>query len=436
VRAAMSITDNCAALGEMTIHLVSTVTDCSLRIQVEVSDLAGNIGGDVTIVRVDPNPPVVAIDEAASVPWYRTVAEATAAVARAAHATDDCNVVTVDAPTLVGSCAQVQASVTARDTCGNVTTGHTVVRIDGTPPTVSIPRTLTNACFTSIDAAEQAVRSAATIIDDCTPVAELDVRVDSTVTDCLMRVRIEAIDHAGNRAIDAVTVRVDTAIPTVEIQRLLLGFKGEVLGFQTPPCYPTVAAAEAAVLAVTRFADNCTPAERISKSVSSSGDPCALLVTVRGTDECLLENTDSVVVRVDAAVPSVSCSVARDRLWPANHDMVDVGFTYSVTDNCPGPLQLYFSVTSDEPTASSEGAGQTSPAPDAELRRTLAGVVTGARLRAERATAGDGRVYRITVRAVDPCGNVGEASCTVSVPPSPNSAAVDSGQYYDATQVN
>ena len=68
--------------------------------------------------------------------------------------------------------------------------------------------------------------------------------------------------------------------------------------------------------------------------------------------------------------------------------------------------------------------------------RDLDGVFAGVRVRAERSTSDDGRVYAITVTATDPCGNVGRATCTVEVPPTKNGDAVDSGQFYDATGVN
>ena len=127
-----------------------------------------------------------------------------------------------------------------------------------------------------------------------------------------------------------------------------------------------------------------------------------------------------------------------DHLQPPNHEMTDVGFSYTATDNCSGQneLEVAVSVTSDEPTASADGAGQTTPAPDAAILRNLDGTIGGIRLRAERSSAGDGRVYQITVQATDACGNVGTAVCTVSVSPANGHPAVDGGQYYDATQVN
>ena len=59
---------------------------------------------------------------------------------------------------------------------------------------------------------------------------------------------------------------------------LLLGFRGEVLGFQVPPCYASVAAAEADVLRATRLSDGCSETATLAPTVSSSGDPCGTIV--------------------------------------------------------------------------------------------------------------------------------------------------------------
>ncbi len=139
---------------------------------------------------------------------------------------------------------------------------------------------------------------------------------------------------------------------------------------------------------------------------------------------------------MDAEDPVVTCAVATDKLSPPNHTMRNVGFTFTATDNCTGEPEIEIFITSDETTASANGAGQTSPAPDAFILRDLDGVFQGILLRSERSTRGDGRVYEITVRATDECGNVGECSANVSVSPANGQPATDSGQFYDATEVN
>ncbi len=237
-----------------------------------------NASGVIDECGEDTYPPVVHIDAAVSNVWYRSLAEASAAVSRGFLAFDECQTTSEEDPVIGGSCDSVAASVTASDACGNAAMANTVVKVDSTPPSVLIDTAVENQCVTSVKAGEQAVLAATTLGDDCTPVSELDFRLDSTVTECSLRVREEAIDHAGNRTVNAVTVRSDAERPAVEIERLLLGFRGEVLGFQTPVCYDTVAEAEAEVLQVTRMQDNCSAAEDVTRSVSSSGVAAGALV--------------------------------------------------------------------------------------------------------------------------------------------------------------
>lgn len=394
--------------------------------------------GDVDECDEDTFGPIMYIDPAARLACYKDAAEAAEAIALAVFAFDDCESVTVNPPVVLGDECDVEVQVTATDACGNATTVSTVVTIDPDGASITIDPTVADVCYDSIDEAEQAVLGAATIEDNCSSEEDLTITVHSSVTECALRVRLDVVDKCGNTSTAAITVRVDTHLPQVDVQELLLGFRGEVLAFQTPVCYETVADAEAAVLAVTHFADNCTAAETLSKSVSSAGDPCSLEVTSEAVDECGNVNSNSVTVRVDAEDPVVTCSVALDTLSPPNHMMINVGFSYTATDNCSGAdeLEVDVRVTSDEPTASADGAGQTVPAPDAAILRNLDGSIGGITLRAERSTADDGRVYRITVIATDACGNVGTAICTVSVSPADGQPAVDSGQFYDATQVN
>lgn len=395
-----------------------------------------NSSGVIDECAEDTFSPVVHIDAAVSNVWYRSLAEASAAVARGFGAIDECQTTSAAAPVIAGLCQNVMASVTATDSCGNAATANTVVKVDASAPMVTINPDVDDTWYATVQEAEAAVLAATNIVDDCTSLADLNMSVHSTVTPCSLRVRVEATDLAGRSSAAAITVRVDPELPQVETKRLLLGFRSEVLGFQTPVCYDTAAEAEAAVLGVTRFADNCTQTSLIDKSVSSSGDLCSLEVTTLGKDECENENTDSVIVRVDDVIPRVDCSVAADNLWPPNHEFVDVGFQFTASDNCSGDLAVQIDVTSDERTASASGAGQASPAPDAEILRDLDGQFVGVRVRSERSNAADGRVYAISVTATDPCGNVGRSTCTVEVRSSPGNPAVDSGQFYDATAVN
>ncbi len=163
--------------------------------------------------------------------------------------------------------------------------------------------------------------------------------------------------------------------------------------------------------------------------------PCTI------SDKCELKISDAYGPRydysfstfsiVDNRAPSISISVKKKSLWPPDHKMVDIGFKYSVIDNCDPDPVIKIKVTSDEPTATEASSGGAKYFPDAVVDRN--GKI---QLRAECATDGDGRVYQIVVTAKDSSGNVSEAKVDVRVNRKPTRIAVDSGQFYDATAKN
>jgi hypothetical protein len=99
-------------------------------------------------------------------------------------------------------------------------------------------------------------------------------------------------------------------------------------------------------------------------------------------------------------------TVSPDTLWPPNHKMVDVTVVPTVHDDRDGAVACTIaSVSSSEPVAD-DG---TSPDWDA---------VTGltARLRAERAGNGNGRIYTLTLVCTDAAGNRASRNVAVTVP--------------------
>ncbi len=130
---------------------------------------------------------------------------------------------------------------------------------------------------------------------------------------------------------------------------------------------------------------------------------------------------------VTDAHPSIDC------LWPPNHKFVDITIE-GVTDPDGDAVTITIkNITSDEPTASIDGAGGDKHAPDAD------GVGTDtARVRAERSGNEDGRVYEITFLASDGIGEPVEGTVQVKVPhdQSGDCVSIDSGQIYDATKIN
>ncbi len=129
-----------------------------------------------------------------------------------------------------------------------------------------------------------------------------------------------------------------------------------------------------------------------------------------------------------AAYASIDC------LWPPNHKFVDISIL-GVTDPDGDPVTITITdITSDEPTATDKGSGGAKHAPDAS------GVGTDtASVRAERSGNGDGRVYEIHFTASDGISGECEGSVMVKVPHDQSDKtcpAIDSGQNYNATEIN
>jgi uncharacterized protein len=123
---------------------------------------------------------------------------------------------------------------------------------------------------------------------------------------------------------------------------------------------------------------------------------------------------DAVLVGLDSCdeiAPALEVSLTRNRLWPPNHKYVSVDATAVATDDFdPTPTVTLVSVTSSEPdNAPGGGDGNTTSDIVVVDRDTF-------RLRAERDENGTGRVYTVTYRAADACGNTTTETATVTVP--------------------
>lgn len=114
-------------------------------------------------------------------------------------------------------------------------------------------------------------------------------------------------------------------------------------------------------------------------------------------------------VCVDRMPPTLHVTLSPNALFPPNHKDVTVNAMVTLTDNAdPNPTLALVSVTSNEPD---NGLGDSDTPNDIVIVNQ-----TTFQLRAERAGAGDGRIYSVTYRAADACGNSTSTSATVSVP--------------------
>jgi len=130
--------------------------------------------------------------------------------------------------------------------------------------------------------------------------------------------------------------------------------------------------------------------------------------TYKAHDGTVGSNTVSVTVHIaDTQPPAISAAVATGSLWPVNHDLVNVGLSFTATDNSSA-VTTHVAVYSDEDDVTS-GGGEQSP----DAKNIAAGTL---RLRAERSGNGDGRVYLILLTAADAFANTSHSCLTVVVP--------------------
>ena len=162
-------------------------------------------------------------------------------------------------------------------------------------------------------------------------------------------------------------------------------------------------------------------------------------VALMVTDPSGEGDTDQIVITVeDTTPPTVSVATSPASLWPSNHKYVGITLTVSVSDACDASPVVSATVVSDElDDANGKGDGKST----GDIKVTTAGgdmllssndvpevtfdpVNDELQLRAERSGSGDGRLYTITVTAVDGAGNSASSTATVTVPHDQGSANV------------
>jgi len=115
---------------------------------------------------------------------------------------------------------------------------------------------------------------------------------------------------------------------------------------------------------------------------------------------------------VDNPVPIVTASVVASMIPQNNHELINVGLAASATDGACANPAVVVDVFGDEDDETATGSGEIfSPDATGLAPATL-------RLRSERVSTGDGRVYLIVVTATDEAGGTGFAALTVGVPKS------------------
>jgi hypothetical protein len=120
-------------------------------------------------------------------------------------------------------------------------------------------------------------------------------------------------------------------------------------------------------------------------------------------------NSDEVKITVvDAVAPVVSDVLANPSvMWPPNHEFVPVTLTVAATDNFDVPMCRVVDITHSENT-NGTGDGDTDPDWDFSSASTFQEGPLTVLMRAERAEAGTGRTYTVTVDCADSFGNISD----------------------------
>jgi hypothetical protein len=77
--------------------------------------------------------------------------------------------------------------------------------------------------------------------------------------------------------------------------------------------------------------------------------PAGSFITSTASGGPTSEFSQCIEVESDTAPPQVTIDASKTMLWPPNHDLVDVGFTYTVQDNSDPNPALSIGVTSNQP---------------------------------------------------------------------------------------
>jgi hypothetical protein len=269
--------------------------------------------------------------------------------------------------------------------------------VDTTPPDINCPADVTLECpaDTSVGA-----NGLATAIDNCDDSPEI-VYGDMYYGTCkkVIERTWTATDAAGNSSscVQVITV-ADTTPPVIVCPADV-----------TLEC-PADTSVEANGSATA--SDTCSSVTITHSDVwqPDCGNTGTLTRTWTATDECGNSSTCvQVITVVDTTPPEFALAVSPTVLWPANHKMVLITPSWTVSDKCDASPEVSLVSISVNETDDAKGAGNTSD--DIQI-----GGDGSIYLRAERSGKGGDRIYTITYRAVDDCGNATVRRAIVTVP--------------------
>ncbi len=170
---------------------------------------------------------------------------------------------------------------------------------------------------------------------------------------------------------------------------------------------------DASGVAITEYQVNDGDSITYTGSIPAFGDGI-YTVNYRIIDQAgNVEQTRTIVFKVDTTGPSLTIKLDRTSIWPPNHKMVTILAEVNGSDSLSGIESIVLSsITSNEPDQGTDAEDQPNDIQDAEMDT----FDTSFSLRAERSGEGTGRIYTITYTATDKAGNQTVVPVTVTVP--------------------
>jgi len=385
-------------------HPSGTVVDTGGMHQVEVTatDASGNSVGAMCVIEIiDFTPPVLTVSP--DVTAEQTELGGARPDIGQATAVDDFDpnpTVTNDAPVLF-PLGTTDVTWTAEDRLGNVSTATQTVTIeDTTSPQIAAPSDVRAEQTSRPGTPADLVNLGAPVVGDiCDAAPTVTNNAPDTFPLGETVVVWTATDESGNEATAQQKVTIeDTTSPEITAPSDIRAEQTSRAGTPVDLGTPVVSDICDAAPTVTNNAPDVFPlgeTDVIWKAVDDSGN------TATATQKVTIVDTTPPAISGERADPG--------KLWPVNHKMVVVTVHATLTDICDAaPTYRITSVTCDEPV---NGPGDGNTEPDWQITSDHA-----VKLRAERSGREQGRVYTVTIEAVDASGNTSSAGVTVTVP--------------------
>jgi len=339
--AATTYGDNCTPNAQLNVN-VGTLGNCNAVITVTVTDAANNSHFVTYNTRIDDTAPVLS----ATLPSTTVNCHQVPPVPTIT-ASDNCDgaVNVIFTPTSTQGSDPSQSNYynytitrkwSASDGCGNTVEHIQIITVkDITQPALTCPGNIVVSNETGLCSAQ--VSFSATSSDLCsTPTVKYYLYYGAAEQQEITSpwifavgsyiVKVISTDPSGNSSNCSFTITVnDTEKPTVT--------KGSIGG-----CYKTVAAAQAAALAVTIYGDNCTPNAQLNVNVGTVGD-CSAVITVTVADAANNSHFVTYNTRIDNTAPVLNLTPAS---LTVNCQSVPPVPTVTANDNCDGNVNVTF----------------------------------------------------------------------------------------------